>query len=371
LADAPVLASFALTLSREEWMQLASSAEALARELEQIEHRLCHRPDLWPRLGLPRQLRMAMKMDEPWTPAATRIMRFDFHPTSSGWKISEVNSDVPGGLAEASSFSRLMSAEFPGTDVAGDPLKALSSALACSAQDIGPVALLSAPGHTCDLQVTAGLAAALKEHGLTAILAQPEQIRWQGGRAFLCGAGRQLPLAAIYRFYQGEWLARVPVECWQPMFRGGITPVCNPAAAVLSESKRIPLVWDELALDLPHWRRLLPETRRPEMVLRKGWSEWLLKRAYSNTGEMILGAGWQPAGELFLRTICALAQGHSWVAQKRFSIRQVATPLGLMAPCIGVHVIDGISCGIYGRLSTTALVDYSALDVAILIHDRL
>ena len=32
-----------------------------------------------------------------------RLMRYDFHPTvGGGWAVSEVNSDVPGGFAEAS-----------------------------------------------------------------------------------------------------------------------------------------------------------------------------------------------------------------------------------------------------------------------------
>ena len=31
------------------------------------------------------------------TPAMARVVRFDFHPTSEGWKISEANADVPGG----------------------------------------------------------------------------------------------------------------------------------------------------------------------------------------------------------------------------------------------------------------------------------
>ena len=35
-------------------------------------------------------------------------MRFDFHFTRDGWRISEVNSDVPGGLNESSGFERLM-----------------------------------------------------------------------------------------------------------------------------------------------------------------------------------------------------------------------------------------------------------------------
>jgi hypothetical protein len=42
------------------------------------------------------------------TPAAARVLRFDFHWTDQGWKISEVNSDVPGGYCEASDLPRLM-----------------------------------------------------------------------------------------------------------------------------------------------------------------------------------------------------------------------------------------------------------------------
>ncbi len=34
----------------------------------------------------------------------------------------------------------------------------------------------------------------------------------------------------------------------------------NPGSAVLTESKRFPLVWDRLSTELPTWRRLLPAT---------------------------------------------------------------------------------------------------------------
>ena len=36
-----------------------------------------------------------------------RLMRFDFHPTENGWVLSEVNSDVPAGMAEGSVLSEL------------------------------------------------------------------------------------------------------------------------------------------------------------------------------------------------------------------------------------------------------------------------
>jgi hypothetical protein len=37
-----------------------------------------------------------------------RLMRFDFHPSIDGnWVVTEVNSDVPGGFAEASLMPQL------------------------------------------------------------------------------------------------------------------------------------------------------------------------------------------------------------------------------------------------------------------------
>ena len=55
------------------------------------------------------------------TPAAARVMRFDFHWTPDGWRISEVNSDVPGGFSEASELPLLMTPHYPGAQAAGNP----------------------------------------------------------------------------------------------------------------------------------------------------------------------------------------------------------------------------------------------------------
>jgi len=39
-------------------------------------------------------------------------MRFDFHWTTEGFRISEVNADVPGGFSESSAFPALMAPSF-------------------------------------------------------------------------------------------------------------------------------------------------------------------------------------------------------------------------------------------------------------------
>jgi hypothetical protein len=60
-----------------------------------------------------------------------------------------------------------------------------------------------------------------------------------------------------------------------------------------------------------------------------------------------------------------------WMAQRRFDTKPIATPMGRMFPCVGVYTIDGRACGAYGRLSRTPLIDYSAVDVPLLIEDEL
>jgi hypothetical protein len=62
-----------------------------------------------------------------------------------------------------------------------------------------------------------------------------------------------------------------------------------------------------------------------------------------------------------------------WLAQKRFQPVWFDTPLGLAQLCIGVYTINGEPAGAYGRLTSKRIVDYTAIDVALLIlsaHDE-
>ena len=76
---------------------------------------------------------------------SARIVRFDFHPTTDGWRISEANCDVPSGFIEASAFARLIAAE-TGYRGAGDPAGAYADAVARGPGAV--VALLYATAYT-------------------------------------------------------------------------------------------------------------------------------------------------------------------------------------------------------------------------------
>jgi hypothetical protein len=371
VGDVTTLAPFPLVMKRQVWNQLGRWAEQLAAEAAEAELEISGRPEFLRRLGLPRELQKALLMDAPFTPAAGRVIRFDFHPTTDGWRISEANSDVPGGFSEGSHFTALMAGQFPAFEPAGNPGQAWAEALAAAAGPGGVVALLSAPGYLEDHQVVSFLAARLREQGGVAHLAQPAQIRWRNGSAHLHAAWHRGPLDAIVRFYQAEWLPRLTnaIE-WQRLFRGGRTPVANPALAVISESKRFPLVWDELRTGLPTWRALLPETRRPQEV-RWAWDDaWLVKAAFSNTGDTVsLRELMTPKQWFQTRWTVALSPSR-WIAQKRFESVPVTTPFGRLHACVGIFTVNGRAAGAYARLAGKPLMDFAAVDAALLIEDN-
>ena len=125
VGDVRTLAQFPLVLQRSVWEQLASWAESLAAESAEAEAELLQRSELQSQLGIPRAIRRALSQAKELgpTPAVARIIRFDFHWTTEGWRISEANSDVPGGFTEASSFTQRMAEQYPGLEPAGDPAK--------------------------------------------------------------------------------------------------------------------------------------------------------------------------------------------------------------------------------------------------------
>ncbi len=57
-----------------------------------------------------------------------------------------------------------------------------------------------------------------------------------------------------------------------------------------------------------------------------------------------------------------------WVAHRRFEALSVRTPAGPMYPNLGVYTVNGAAAGIYGRMAPRPLIDFAAVDVAVLIR---
>jgi len=367
VGDISTLAAFPLLIERRHWTEMEVLAEQLTAELLDAERELLHREDLHRTLSIPRPLRRLLRnmRQDPPTPPAVRVMRFDFHWTRTGWQISEVNADVPGGFSEASEFTRLMSEALPETVPPGNPAGMWAEQMASAATG-QPIALLAAPGFMEDQQVVSYLAGALRARGIPSWTARPQQLQWKQRWAYL----DDRPLGAIVRFYQAEWLSQLPRHSeWHLLLAGGKTPVSNTIECIFGESKRFPLVWDKLQTKLPTWERLLPQTCDPQEVPWRGDDSWLIKTAWCNTGDTVSARGWIPAREWRRASWSATFFPGHWAAQRRFQPVPVPSPIREIYPCIGVYTINGKACGAYTRISTGPVIDHRAIDAALLLAE--
>lgn len=376
VGDQATLAPFPLVLTPASTRQLATWSEQLDAESRAAESELLEQPALWSALAVPRAIRgvLARGSRDGWTPAAGRVMRFDFHPCEDGWRLSEVNADVPGGFSEATEFTRLVAERHPGLVPTGAPGPAWVEAILAAARarsdapDTMTGVLLHAPGFIEDLQVCSYLAGLLRARGARVSLAQPQHLSWRDGHAFLDTDWHRGRVDFVVRFFQAEWLSQLPRSVsWQPLFVGSRTPVANPGSSVLLESKRFPLVWDRLRTPLPTWRALLPETRSTSGLVGDLDPSWVLKSAYSNNGDDVLHRELTPEAQWKKETRWLFLSRGEWLEQRRFRPTPLETPWGPMYACLGVYTVDGRASGMYGRLSRGPIVDYRAVDAAVLV----
>jgi glutathionylspermidine synthase len=365
--DVSTLCPYPLLLLQEAWNQLIHWSEQLADETLSLEAELLQRPDLLRQLGLPRRVRKLLSQSDVQPSASVaRLMRFDFHWTTEGWKISEVNSDVPGGFIESSAFTQLMEQVTDSTMSPGDPAGVYADAIARAG--IKSVGLIHATAYSDDRQVMTYLAERFRQRNVDAALGSPTDVFWAEGRAMLrCGSQVQ-NLDAVVRFFPGEWLPNLKQRrIWEPFFLGARTPISNPATALVSQSKRLPIVWDQLRTSVQTWKSLLPETVDPRRVSWKRDDRWVLKPALGRVGELVglhgvtSGKEWQ-----------AIRRGATWwpehwVAQERFHMQPLQGPSGSVYPVIGVYTVNRKVAGIYARLASQPLINHLAQDVAVLI----
>src|SRR5690606_29823301 len=119
-----------------------------------------------------------------------------------GWRVSEVNSDVPGGYIEAAGFSSLMARIYNNCAPPPDPATALAKALSARAPTLRTVGLVHATAYTDDRQVMVFLQRVLERHSLTGRLLSPSDLIWSDRRAYANGEA----LGALFRFFPVEWL---------------------------------------------------------------------------------------------------------------------------------------------------------------------
>jgi hypothetical protein len=369
VGDACVIARYPLVIRHEAWAEVSLLAEALARETLAAERELINRPDLQRAMRLPRQVRIALRhrSDDGPSVSNVRLMRFDFHFAGDGWRISEVNSDVPGGLNEASGLAELMARRYPRTALTGDPAGAYAAALAAAAGPTASIALIHATAFSDDQQMMRSMARRLATDGCRVHLASPSHLAWRDRRAHLMADWWTGPLDLVVRFFPADWLPGLPRRSgWRHLFSGSRTPLSNPATAVLTQHKRFPLVWGAMRTSLPAWRSLLPETRAPREVPWSTSDDWVLKPVLGRAGDGVAIRGVADGKEMQRIARHVRWWPSAWIAQRRFDVVPLDIAGQAVFPCLGVYTLDGRAIGAYGRVAGRPLIDGSAADAAVL-----
>jgi glutathionylspermidine synthase len=368
--DHAVLGRFPLLLEAQTADELGDLAEKLTREALAAEDQILANPRLLERLSVPKLIRERLQAAGPEIRADhIRVMRFDFHFTTRGWQISEVNADVPGGYVEASGWNELVAGEFEEFVAPRKPTEAYADAICERAPSDSAVALAHATVYSEDRQVMAHLAGELERRGRKTYLVSPKNLSWKNGRALLATAFACCEPAVVVRLSPAEWL---PGMCgkrdWQPWFGDSRTPLSNPGRALILQSKRFPLVWDELKTDLSTWRKLLPVSACPSEIANLNSNDLVLKPAFGRVGEDVAIRGVTEASRYSQILRAARKRETEWIAQQRFEVAPVPSTEGNEFPCIGVYTVNGKMAGFYGRSARTALIDQDARDVAVLVR---
>jgi len=367
--DANTVSEYVALLDQETVEELAALAEQLAAETMAMEEEMLHQPSCAKALGLPAVMVRAMKRAANYRREEhVRLMRFDFHPTDRGWMISEVNSDVPGGFAESSILpviaNRYVKSGRPAEDFSGHLFKAFEERM----KPGGAIAFVHATSYADDRQVMQFMGDYFVKRGYEALYLAPDHVRFKEKKAFSILEKEPKAVQGIIRFFPLEWLPELPFSSRWRDYYDTLTPSCNHPAAMLTQSKRLPLIWDRLEAGHDLWKRLLPETKAVT-GLDYNDPEYIYKPVFGRVGGGITIK--EAISEKEFRAIKkeAAKRPKEWIVQKRFQSMPVTAGDGASFHlCIGAFVVNGEFAGFYGRISPYARIDEKAKDIPILVR---
>jgi len=343
--DNNTIAKHVLVITEEEHKELERLTEELEKETTQAEKMLLSNLKIAKPLALPRQIRKELiKMKNYQEDKHVRLMRFDFHPIDDGgWAISEVNSDVPGGFAEASLMPRIAAEVLENESYWHmDFGEILSNAISEKVKPGGNIMFVHCTSYSDDRQVMQFIGDKLKNRGFNSIYAAADHLRFENKEAISILNGNECKVDAIFRFTPLEWLIGIKPKRWQGYF-DTITPSCNHPIAMFAQTKRFPLVWnalEKLGVSLSTWRELLPETLEVKDVKNKGG--FIYKPACGRVGEgiSIREACKEDEYEKIIKDV--KKHPKKYIVQKKFNSRKLISEEGeSFHVCLGSYSVSG------------------------------
>lgn len=371
--DSNTIAKYALVITRKEHEELKKLTEGLDVETRAAEEFLNQHLEFIKPLALPKKVSKEIKnMKNYESQRHVRLMRYDFHPTMEDkWAVSEVNSDVPGGFAEASFMPRaameLLENERLSFINFGE---IMVDAMAEQVPQNGKIMMVHCTSYSDDRQVMQFLGDRLKERGFQILYGAADHIRFKDNTAYSILDGNEGKLDAIFRFTPLEWLTDIKPKRWQGYF-DTTTVSCNHPVAMYAQTKRFPLIWDTLekqGLSLNMWRELLPDTL--EVKAAKGKEGYIYKPACGRVGEKISIEEACRGDEYKKILLDVKRHPKKYLAQKKFHSRPLTGENGEnYHVCLGSYTVNGAHAGYYARISTTPRIDSNAADIPVLIEE--
>ena len=372
--DSNTLAKYVLVLSKEEHKELKELTEKIDRETRNAEEFLNKNQKFAKKLALPKKISKEIEnMSNYDARKHIRLMRYDFHQTiENKWMVSEVNSDTPGGFAEATLLPELARSVIERPDLNfinfGEILvKAISNKVKAN----GTIMLVHCTSFSDDRQVMQYLGDKLKTLGYKVIYGAADHLRFENKQAYSILDGNSEKVDGIFRFTPLEWLIEIKPKNWGGYFDTE-TPSCNHPISIFAQTKRFPLVWNLLeknGIELSTWRKLLPETI--EVCAAKNRDGFIYKPACGRVGEKISIQEACKGNEY--KNILKDVKRHpkQYLAQKKFISNPICAENGeKFHVCLGSYTVEGKHAGYYARISDIPRIDSYAADIPVFIEEK-
>lgn len=370
--DNNTVAKHVLVITKDEYEELKRLTEMLDVETRESEEFINSNLKIAKPLELPKKIYKELKRMKNYNSENNiRLMRYDFHLTvEDKWVISEVNSDVPGGFAEASLLPQAALKLFENEKYDyinfGD---ILVEAISNKVKPNGRIMLVHCTCYSDDRQVMQFLGDKLKSMGFSVIYAAADHLRFEDGKAISILDNNEGEIDGIVRFTPLEWLKDIKPKYWDGYFNT-TTPSCNHPIAIFAQTKRFPLIWDELekqGIKLTTWRELLPETL--EVKDAKNKKGYIFKPACGRVGEdiSIEEACTEEEYKNIMKSVKKYPK--EYLAQRRFNSKPIITDEGeSFHVCLGSYTVEGKHAGFYARISKTPRIDSNAADIPVIIE---
>ncbi len=348
-----------LALPASDWAELARLTERFAALIERTIDLCLDDGALLDEYGFSPRLRRMVATDVRYREPVA-LARYDFFRTAGGWRVSEFNTDVPGGVHEAKGLADL---------VAGDPqqftvIDRLTD-IVCRDKARPTVGIIYASGFGDDLEQCQFLRQTWNRRGVPALLGNPQNLVFDGERLRLFGHA----LDVMYRYFPAEWLEELD----------GLPSILNARRAcrmvngfgqMVAQSKKVMAFWhrhldlfssDERALIEAH----VPRTRsfeagRLEEYVRDR-DRLVVKRGFGRVGEQVLLGAMCSDDEWREALEWPLSEPDEWTVQEKFDV----LPQDGMFACFGAYAVGGRFSGLYTRAAREPFIAYDAYTTAV------